>query len=86
MDAAFLELATPGGTPLRRHVANQRAYYNWMRGDTVIPVACSQGVGEYFGTDDYTELAVPGGHIGLFMGANTLRDYWPQIARWIGTQ
>lgn len=28
---------------------------------------------------------VPGGHIGLFMGTNTLRDTWPQIARWIGT-
>jgi polyhydroxyalkanoate depolymerase len=26
---------------------------------------------------------VPGGHIGLFMGANTLRDTWPQIGRWI---
>lgn len=26
---------------------------------------------------------VPGGHIGLFMGSNTLRDGWPQIAEWI---
>jgi polyhydroxyalkanoate depolymerase len=26
---------------------------------------------------------VPGGHIGLFMGANTLRDAWPEIGRWI---
>jgi poly(3-hydroxyalkanoate) synthetase len=25
----------------------------------------------------------PGGHIGLFMGAGTLRDYWPTIAQWI---
>jgi len=25
----------------------------------------------------------PGGHIGLFMGASTLRDVWPEIARWI---
>jgi hypothetical protein len=29
---------------------------------------------------------VPGGHIGLFMGANTLRDHWPRIARWICAQ
>jgi len=27
----------------------------------------------------------PGGHIGLFMGAGTLRDYWPKIAHWIVT-
>ena len=26
---------------------------------------------------------VPGGHIGLFMGAQTLREHWPRIARWI---
>lgn len=25
----------------------------------------------------------PGGHIGLFMGSRTLRDVWPEIARWI---
>lgn len=29
------------------------------------------------------EQLVPGGHIGLFMGARTLRDSWPAIARWI---
>jgi polyhydroxyalkanoate depolymerase len=28
----------------------------------------------------------PGGHIGLFMGARTLADVWPGIARWIGKQ
>lgn len=26
---------------------------------------------------------VPGGHIGLFMGARTLHDAWPEIAAWI---
>lgn len=26
---------------------------------------------------------VPSGHIGLFMGARTLKDYWPSIAQWI---
>ena len=29
---------------------------------------------------------VPGGHIGLFMGAHTLKEHWPQIARWIAAQ
>jgi poly(3-hydroxybutyrate) depolymerase len=27
----------------------------------------------------------PGGHIGLFMGASTLRTVWPGIARWIAS-
>jgi len=26
---------------------------------------------------------VPGGHIGLFMGARTLKEHWPKIAAWI---
>ena len=29
---------------------------------------------------------VPGGHIGLFMGARTLEEHWPRIARWIVAQ
>ena len=28
----------------------------------------------------------PGGHIGLFIGARTLRDYWPKIAQWIARE
>jgi polyhydroxyalkanoate depolymerase len=29
---------------------------------------------------------VPGGHIGLFMGATTLKEHWPRIARWIARE
>ncbi len=29
------------------------------------------------------KATAPGGHIGLFMGAGTLREHWPEIARWI---
>jgi polyhydroxyalkanoate depolymerase len=32
---------------------------------------------------DIEERLAPGGHIGLFMGARTLRDVWPEIGRWI---
>jgi len=38
VDSAFLELDAPGDTPLRRHVANQRKYYDWMRDGRVYPV------------------------------------------------
>ena len=43
---------------------------------------------KYIGTpkDRIIQKTVPGGHIGLFMGARTLRDYWPSVATWIGTQ
>jgi poly(3-hydroxyalkanoate) synthetase len=29
------------------------------------------------------KATVPGGHIGLFMGARTLKESWPSIARWV---
>ena len=33
--------------------------------------------------DKIVKTLVPGGHIGLFMGARNLVETWPQIARWI---
>lgn len=43
---------------------------------------------KYIGTprDCVVHKTVPGGHIGLFMGARTLRDDWPSIAAWIIAQ
>jgi poly(3-hydroxyalkanoate) synthetase len=43
---------------------------------------------KYLGTPPalITQQTVPGGHIGLFMGAHTLKEHWPAIARWIVAQ
>jgi poly(3-hydroxyalkanoate) synthetase len=43
---------------------------------------------KYIGTpkDSIVSKTVPGGHIGLFMGARTLKETWPAIARWIAAQ
>jgi poly(3-hydroxybutyrate) depolymerase len=40
---------------------------------------------KYLGTPqkNIVKVLAPGGHIGLFMGARTLADYWPKIAGWI---
>lgn len=34
-------------------------------------------------TAQVTRRIVPGGHVGLFMGARNLQEVWPQIAAWI---
>jgi polyhydroxyalkanoate depolymerase len=34
--------------------------------------------------DRIRQRLVPGGHIGLFMGSQTLERTWPEIARWVG--
>ncbi len=43
---------------------------------------------KYLGTptDKIEKKTVPGGHIGLFMGARTLKEHWPGIAHWITSQ
>jgi len=43
---------------------------------------------ELLGTrkSEIVKKTVPGGHIGLFMGARTLKEHWPAIARWIAAQ
>lgn len=43
---------------------------------------------KYLGTpkDHIVQKTVPGGHVGLFMGARTLKDYWPGIVQWIRAQ
>lgn len=33
--------------------------------------------------DKIVKRTAPGGHIGLFMGSNTLKDVWPEIGAWI---
>jgi len=46
------------------------------------------GAANYLGTSKgrIVQKTVPGGHIGLFMGAKTLDEHWPEIARWITAQ
>jgi hypothetical protein len=40
---------------------------------------------KYVGTPEsqIVRKTIPGGHVGLFMGARTLREHWPEIARLI---
>ena len=52
-------------------------------GDVVIPTACSRGQGDHFGTDDYSELSVPGGHIGTFVGGKAQKVLAPAIVDWL---
>ena len=46
------------------------------------------GAKNFVGTpkERIVEKTVPGGHIGLFMGARTLKEDWPEIAQWIAAQ
>ena len=52
-------------------------------GDAVIPNVCTQGHGGHFGTKDYSELSVPGGHIGTFVGGKAQAILAPSIVEWL---
>ncbi len=52
-------------------------------GDVVIPTSCSTGMAGKFGTKDYRELLVPGGHIGTFVGAKAQKILAPGIVEWL---
>lgn len=58
----------------------------YATGDTIIPMSCSRGVGGHFGTTDYTEVPVPGGHIGTFVGAKAQNILTPTLADWFTTR
>ncbi len=53
-------------------------------GDVIIPTSCSRGMKGVFGSRDYGELTVPGGHIGTFVGGKAQKVLAPSIARWLG--
>ena len=41
---------------------------------------------QLMGSRDVHKRSVPGGHVGLFMGARTLAQAWPAIAAWLARQ
>jgi polyhydroxyalkanoate synthase len=52
--------------------------------DHLVPPKCSIALGPKLGTDDYTELEIPSGHIGIYVGGKAQKMLAPTVARWIG--
>ena len=55
-------------------------------GDVIVPTACSRALHGHFGTEDYSELAVPGGHIGTFVGGKAQKILAPAIVEWLNAR
>jgi polyhydroxyalkanoate synthase len=51
--------------------------------DHIVPPATSQALAHLVGTDDYTELPLPGGHIGIFVGRRGNALLGRSIAAWL---
>ena len=52
-------------------------------GDVIIPPVCTRALKGRCGTGDYTEIEVPGGHIGTFVGNKAQKILAPAITEWL---
>ncbi len=73
------------GRTLNLHAIKCPAYLLAGAGDDITTPEQVLDAAKYLGTpkSHIVQQTVPGGHIGLFMGARTLKEYWPAIAKWI---
>ena len=51
--------------------------------DHLVPPAASQALKHHVGTDDYTELSFPGGHIGIYVSGKAQKEVTPAIGKWL---
>jgi polyhydroxyalkanoate synthase subunit PhaC len=51
--------------------------------DHIIPPDCSRALGGKIGGDDYTEIPLPGSHVGLFVSSRSQGKLSQSIADWL---
>lgn len=54
--------------------------------DHIIPPPCATALGKYVGTDDYEEIALPAGHIGLYVSSRSQGVVGEGIYKWLTTR
>jgi polyhydroxyalkanoate synthase len=55
----------------------------YAKDDHIIPPATSRALGPKLGTVDYTELALPGGHVGVFVGGRSQQLFAPAVVTFL---
>jgi polyhydroxyalkanoate synthase subunit PhaC len=51
--------------------------------DHIIPPTCSRALGAHVGTKDYSEIELPGGHVGLFVSGKSQGSLSKGISEWL---
>ena len=54
--------------------------------DHLVPPDASKPLGGLVGTDDYTEQAFPGGHIGIYVSGRAQKELTPAIGEWLNAR
>lgn len=51
--------------------------------DHLVPPEAAQALGPALGHSDYEEIALPGGHLGMFISGGAHREVYPKLADWL---
>ncbi|MBR0752410.1 class III poly(R)-hydroxyalkanoic acid synthase subunit PhaC [Bradyrhizobium jicamae] len=54
--------------------------------DHIIPPTCSRALGVHVGTTDYSEIELPGGHVGLFVSSKSQGSLSKGISAWLAAR
>jgi polyhydroxyalkanoate synthase len=55
----------------------------YAKDDHIIPPATSRALAGQVGSEDYTELALPGGHVGVFVGGKSQKLFAPGVVEFL---
>lgn len=55
----------------------------FAKDDHLVPVAASKALEKYVGTNDYTALEFPGGHIGIYVSGKAQKLIPPTVGEWL---
>jgi polyhydroxyalkanoate synthase len=58
----------------------------YARDDHLVPPSASRALNGLTGTDDYSELEFPGGHIGIYVSRGAQQTLPPAIGRWLAAR
>jgi polyhydroxyalkanoate synthase len=72
-----------GGKPVDLGCITQPVLNIYAEQDHLVPPDASRALGRHIGSEDYTELAFKGGHVGIYVSGRAQREVPPAIHRWL---
>ncbi|MCP4406321.1 MAG: class III poly(R)-hydroxyalkanoic acid synthase subunit PhaC [Gammaproteobacteria bacterium] len=72
-----------GGKKINLGKVTMPVYNVYAAYDHLVPPACTVALGKHVGSDDYTELKIPAGHIGIYVGSKAQKMLAPSVAEWL---
>jgi polyhydroxyalkanoate synthase subunit PhaC len=72
-----------GGKAVELAAIRQPVLNIYAEQDHLVPPDASRALGLHIGSEDYTELAFKGGHIGIYVSGRAQREVPPAIHRWL---